>query len=202
MFMGNTHICPVPGSVPEQAGWDFEQLSPVAAAPDLGTVSRRICSVLLPGTEVTLAGLEFPALPLNMGFMFPLFQAVGTSLDCHNFLDMMGSGLATSSTSSLRSHGCTSSAPWICPLQVPWMFQPELLPAFPSPCLCLLGVAGAQPGLLCWDLSLLTLEKLILEYQPGPSSLPGFIPWDCPRRSLRGQICSPGIQDNELTVLP
>lgn len=27
--MGNTHIFPIPGSVPEQVRWDFEQLSPV-----------------------------------------------------------------------------------------------------------------------------------------------------------------------------
>ena len=41
--------------------------------------------------------------------MFPFFQSTGTSLECHDFSDMMDSGLATSST--LRTHGCTSSGP-------------------------------------------------------------------------------------------
>jgi len=57
--------------------------------------------VILPGTEVRLTGLWFPEssfLPiLKTGVMFPLFQAVGTSPDCHDFSNMVDSGLATSS---------------------------------------------------------------------------------------------------------
>ncbi|KAK4811014.1 hypothetical protein QYF61_015718 [Mycteria americana] len=42
---------------------------------------------------------------------FAQVQSVGTSPDCHNFSNMMDSGLATSSTSSLRTRGCISSGP-------------------------------------------------------------------------------------------
>ncbi|KAK4829762.1 hypothetical protein QYF61_006486 [Mycteria americana] len=42
---------------------------------------------------------------------FAQVQSVGTSLDCHNFSNMMDSGLAISSDSSLRPHGCISSGP-------------------------------------------------------------------------------------------
>ena len=47
----------------------------------------------------------------KMGVIFPLFQSVGTSPDCHDLWNMMDSGLATSSTSSLRIHGWISSGP-------------------------------------------------------------------------------------------
>lgn len=43
--------------------------------------------------------------------MFLLFQSMGTSPDCHNFSNMMNGGLATSSTSSLRTYGSISSGP-------------------------------------------------------------------------------------------
>jgi len=69
----------------------------------------------MPGTEVRLTGLQVPEpsfLPfLKMGVMFPLFQSVGTAPGCHNFSNMMDSGLATSSASFLRTHGCISSGP-------------------------------------------------------------------------------------------
>lgn len=45
------------------------------------------------------------------GVIFPLFQSVGTSSDCYSFSSVMDTGLATSSASSLRIHGCISSGP-------------------------------------------------------------------------------------------
>lgn len=64
----------------------------------------------LPGTEVGLTGLEFPEssiFPLfKSGVMFSAFQPVGTSLDCYDFSNMMGSSLAIISSSSLRTCGC------------------------------------------------------------------------------------------------
>jgi len=59
----------------------------------LSIVSRRICSVILLGTEVRLTSLYFLRSSffsfLKMGVMSPLFQSVPTSLDCHNCLNMM-----------------------------------------------------------------------------------------------------------------
>jgi len=46
-----------------------------------------------------------------MGVMLPLLQSVGSSPDHHELSNMMESGLATSSASSLRTHGCISSGP-------------------------------------------------------------------------------------------
>ena len=43
--------------------------------------------------------------------MFPFFQSLGTSSDCHDFSNIMESGLATTSPSSLRTLGCISSGP-------------------------------------------------------------------------------------------
>ena len=40
---------------------------------------------------------------LKMEIMFLPFQSVGTSLDCNNFSDVMDSGVATSTTSFLRT---------------------------------------------------------------------------------------------------
>jgi len=55
-------------------------------------VSRRICSMILPGTEMRLTGLSFPRsyfLPLFiMGIMFSLFQSLGTSPDCWKVEDI------------------------------------------------------------------------------------------------------------------
>jgi len=48
---------------------------------------------------------------LKMGIMFPLFQAEGTSTNSHDLSYMMDSGLANSSTSSLRTYGWTSLGP-------------------------------------------------------------------------------------------
>lgn len=43
--------------------------------------------------------------------MFPLFQSVGASLDCHGYSDMMSSGMATSSAISLWTLRCILSGP-------------------------------------------------------------------------------------------
>ena len=43
--------------------------------------------------------------------MFPFFQSLGTSPDCHDFSNIMESGLATTSASSLRTLGCIASGP-------------------------------------------------------------------------------------------
>jgi len=63
--------------------------------------------MIFPGTEVRLAGWWFPRssfLPfLKMGAMFPFFQALGTSPDCHDLSNIKESGLATTSASSLRT---------------------------------------------------------------------------------------------------
>jgi len=65
--------------------------------------------MILLGTEVRLSSPGLPFFPFSkMGVLIHLFQSVGTSLDCYNFSNMMDSGLATS-TSSLRTHGYTSS---------------------------------------------------------------------------------------------
>jgi len=64
---------------------------------------RRICSIILPGTEVRLTGLQFPGSSffpfLKMGVMFPLLQAVGTSPDYQDLSNMMEIVLTTSSAS-------------------------------------------------------------------------------------------------------
>jgi len=46
-----------------------------------------------------------------MEVMFPLFQSVGTSADCHYISNMTDSGLATLPASSLRTCGFISSSP-------------------------------------------------------------------------------------------
>ena len=43
--------------------------------------------------------------------MLSLLQSLGTSPDCHNLSNMVESGLATLSASSLRTRGCISSGP-------------------------------------------------------------------------------------------
>ena len=111
-------------------------------------VSRRINSMILPGTVVRLTGLQFPASSffpfLKMRVMFPLFQSVGTSLDYHDFSNRMDSGLATSSTSSLGTRRCIYQVPWTCaPSGSLDGLEPDLLLWWvvlhsPSPCLCLL----------------------------------------------------------------
>ncbi|KAF4794471.1 hypothetical protein TURU_101855 [Turdus rufiventris] len=47
----------------------------------------------------------------DIGLLSSTKASVATSSDCHNFSNMMDSGLATSSTSSLRTHGFISSGP-------------------------------------------------------------------------------------------
>jgi len=46
-----------------------------------------------------------------MGSIFPFLQSPGTSPDYHDFSNIMGSVLATTSGSSLRTLGCISSGP-------------------------------------------------------------------------------------------
>lgn len=67
------------------------------------------------GTDWLVAPWSSLFVFLKMGAMFPLFQLVGTSLDFHNFSDMMDSGEVTSLTSCLWTCGCISSFPWTCP---------------------------------------------------------------------------------------
>jgi len=43
--------------------------------------------------------------------MFPFFQSLGTSPDCHDLWNIMESGLAMTSANSLRTLGCISSGP-------------------------------------------------------------------------------------------
>ena len=50
--------------------------------------------------------------------MFPFFRSPGTSSDLHDFPDIMESGLATTSASSLRTLGCIPSGP-----RDLWMFR-------------------------------------------------------------------------------
>ena len=126
----------------------------------LGIVSRRISSMILLGTEGRLTALYFPGssfLPfLKMGVMFPLFQSVGTSLDCNDFSNMMDSGLATSSASWLGTRGCTSSGRmdlctcrflrWSQTRSSPYSGLCFILPV-PAFAICDLGgVAGALAG--------------------------------------------------------
>jgi len=60
--------------------------------------------MIFPGTKGRLTGQWFPGssfVPfLNMGAMFPFFQSPGTLPDCHDLLNAMESGLATTSASS------------------------------------------------------------------------------------------------------
>ena len=62
-----------------------------------------------------LTGLQFLGSSffpfLKMGVMFPLFQLMGTSPDCHDPSNMMDGGLATSCDSSLRTCGWISLGP-------------------------------------------------------------------------------------------
>lgn len=77
-------------------------------------VSRRVCSMILPGTEVRLASYSAPRLPFlpfcKWGLCFPFFshwelpQMTMTS-------QWMESGLVTSSDSTLRTYGCILSVP-------------------------------------------------------------------------------------------
>lgn len=134
---------------------------------------------------MTLPGLEFPAPPflppLKMG-LFPLFQAVGTSLDRHNVLAMMGSGLAAPVPSGVRGaphqpHGFVTFSFLGCSNPKFSLLSP--VPALPSGCgwgtVCsLLGCAPPEPG---------EADPLISSI---PSSLQGFVPWDCPSRFPKG----------------
>lgn len=131
-------------------------------------VSRMICPMIFPGTEVRLNSYCFPQSSLfsflKMRVMFLLFLSVGTSLYCHDFSNMMDSYLATSSTGSFWIRGYISSGTMDASHQllrtcVPSDFLNYLRPGlhlqwkvlihFPSPCLafCNLGsVAGAIAG--------------------------------------------------------
>lgn len=91
-------------------------LSPITSifSTCLSIFSRSICSVILLCTQVRLIGLQLPGSSftpfLKMMVTF-FFQSVDTSLDFHDFSNIMDGGLATSSASSLRIFGCISSCP-------------------------------------------------------------------------------------------
>ncbi|KAK4814026.1 hypothetical protein QYF61_004656 [Mycteria americana] len=77
-------VCTKPVKVPLDG---IPSLQRVDHTTQLGVIRKlRLCSMILPGTE-----------------------SLGTSLVCHDFSDMVDSGLATSSASSLRTCGCISS---------------------------------------------------------------------------------------------
>lgn len=61
--------------------------------------------MIFPGIEMRIIGLQFPF--LNTGVMFSFFQSPWTLSDSHDFSNMMGSSLATTSASSFRTLGCT-----------------------------------------------------------------------------------------------
>ena len=73
----------------------------------LSIVSRRICSMILLGTEVRLTSLQFlrsycsPF--IKMGVMFPLFQSLGISPACHN--------VVVQPQSATRHHAAARSLP-------------------------------------------------------------------------------------------
>ena len=75
----------------------------------LNISSRRICSMIFPGTVVTLTILQFPGSSylflIKMGIMSPFFKSPGTSLDSHYFLNEMVTGLATTSAGFLTNLG-------------------------------------------------------------------------------------------------
>lgn len=114
---------------------DCHQPSPYLTCSS-GIISRRFCSIILPGTEVdwpVCSSLGLPNFPSQkyMDVLFSVFQFLGTSIwNYHNFSNTMASGLATSSPSSLRAHGCISS--------YPMGLEPDLLRRmvlhFPNPC--------------------------------------------------------------------
>lgn len=66
--------------------------------------SRRICSMILPDTEMGLTNQQFPGSSflhtLKMDTMFSFFQSLWIS---HDFSNVMESGLATTSVSSIRT---------------------------------------------------------------------------------------------------
>lgn len=76
----------------------------------------------------------------------PAFPSVGTSLDCPNSWNTMGSGSATSSTSSLRTYGCISVPTSLCIGCLDGL-KTDLIPQLvvlhsASPCLCLCSVGS------------------------------------------------------------
>ena len=124
-------------------------LSQITSLSSMCTASRRICSMIFPGTEGRLTGRYFPGysfLPfVKMGTMFPPFQSPGTSPDCRDFLNIRKSDLATTSAHSLRTPGCILSGPInVCmfrvlrwsriwsSLTVGGTFLPQSLPWCPS----------------------------------------------------------------------
>lgn len=67
------------------SGWNHQSILCFSCAL---AVSRRIYSIILPGTELRPTGLYFPGLTSfpfwKMVVLFLLFQSVGTSADCHD----------------------------------------------------------------------------------------------------------------------
>ena len=81
----------------------------------LKITSRRICSMIFPDTETRLTSLWVLGssfLPfLKLGVMFPFSQSLESSLDSHDFLNIMESVLVSTSANSFRTMGCMSSSP-------------------------------------------------------------------------------------------
>ena len=78
-------------------------------------VSRKICSITFPGTELRLTSLSLPRssfLPfLKTGVMFAFFQSSKISLDHHDLSKTMKNDLPVTPTSSLSTLGCIPSGP-------------------------------------------------------------------------------------------
>ncbi|XP_053932032.1 ras-related protein Rab-33A isoform X2 [Cuculus canorus] len=74
----------------------------------------RFCGGTFPDKTEATIGVDFREKTVEIEG--ERIKSVGTSPDCHDFSKMMDSGLATSSTSSLRTCGCISSGPVaLCP---------------------------------------------------------------------------------------
>lgn len=82
----------------------------------LSTVPRTIFLMILPGTRWDWLACNYPDLSvflfLKIGAIFSFSKSVGTSLNCHDFWNIMDSCLKNSSTSSPMTHRCIWSVPW------------------------------------------------------------------------------------------
>lgn len=117
-------------------------------------ISRTNCYVIILSTEmrliVLLSFLQF----LKMRAMFSLSQSLATSPDYYNFLNIMDCDLTTSSTSSIRTHGCILSGPMdLCTSRFLRWSQ-----SYPSPVVC--GSPFSLSLLLASATSVVWIEKL------------------------------------------
>jgi len=88
----------------------------------LSIASRRICTMLFPGTEARLTVSSSLSHPFCPSWKWVLshcfFQSPWTSSDCHDFSNVIKNGLETKSANSLRILGCIS----LEPIHL-WMFR-------------------------------------------------------------------------------